>query len=142
MAILETLSFVIPGPPKGKGRPRFARQAGIAFTPKDTVMYENLVKNYFRVSYPDWVPTDKPIMIYIEAGYPIPKSMPKGKQERARDQRLSPAKTPDWENIGKIISDALNQLAYKDDRQIVDGRVRKVYTEAPETAVVIKVMDE
>ena len=28
---------------------------------------------------------------------------------------ISPTKKPDWDNIGKIVSDALNKFAYKDD---------------------------
>ena len=32
----------------------------------------------------------------------------------------------DWDNYGKSITDALNKIAYKDDRQISDGRVVKV----------------
>lgn len=32
----------------------------------------------------------------------------------------------DWDNYGKTIGDALNRIAYADDCQIVDGRVRKL----------------
>lgn len=32
----------------------------------------------------------------------------------------------DWDNYGKSITDSLNNIAYKDDRQITDGRVLKV----------------
>lgn len=31
----------------------------------------------------------------------------------------------DWDNIGKSVCDALNELIWADDRQIVDGRVLK-----------------
>lgn len=32
----------------------------------------------------------------------------------------------DWDNIGKLVSDALNGVFWEDDRQIVDGRVQKL----------------
>lgn len=32
----------------------------------------------------------------------------------------------DWDNYGKAICDGLNGIAYDDDRQIIDARVRKV----------------
>lgn len=33
--------------------------------------------------------------------------------------------TRDWDNIGKNVGDSLNGVAYRDDNQVVDGRVRK-----------------
>lgn len=35
----------------------------------------------------------------------------------------------DWDNFGKLVSDALNGTAFVDDGQIVDARVRKWYVE-------------
>lgn len=32
----------------------------------------------------------------------------------------------DWDNYAKSICDGLNGIAYEDDRQIIDGRVRKI----------------
>lgn len=42
------ISFAVPGEPKGKARPRTVQIAGHAstYTPKETVMYENLVRLY------------------------------------------------------------------------------------------------
>lgn len=34
---------------------------------------------------------------------------------------------PDWDNIGKIVSDAFNKLLWKDDAQVADSRVVKRY---------------
>ena len=51
---------------------------------------------------------------------------------------IRPTKKPDWDNSGKIIADSLNEIAYKDDSQIVDGMVRKFYGETPKVIVVIK----
>ncbi len=39
---------------------------------------------------------------------------------------LSGGTEPDWDSLGKGICDGLNKIAYEDDRQIIDGRVRKV----------------
>ena len=43
--------FVVLGEPKGKGRPRVVNKNGFskAYTPKDTVAYENLVKMEYRM---------------------------------------------------------------------------------------------
>ena len=42
------VEFIIPGQPKGKGRPRMSTRTGVAYTPKDTVMYENLVRMMYQ----------------------------------------------------------------------------------------------
>lgn len=40
------IAFTIPGPPQGKARARTCRN-GHSYTPKNTVLYENLVKTEF-----------------------------------------------------------------------------------------------
>ena len=50
---------------------------------------------------------------------------------------ISPTKKPDWDNIGKIISDALNKFAFKDDSQITDVRILKKYAQSPKFVVQI-----
>lgn len=61
-------------------------------------------------------------------------------------QRLRPSAPPrpsgaryDWDNFGKLASDALLRLAFQDDGQIVDGRVRKWYADdgAPRWVVTV-----
>jgi len=36
----------------------------------------------------------------------------------------------DWDNIAKSACDALNQIAYIDDKQIIDGRCRKFFCQS------------
>ena len=40
---------------------------------------------------------------------------------------ISPTKKPDIDNIAKIILDALNKLAFKDDNQITKLEIEKKY---------------
>ena len=42
------------------------------------------------------------------------------------------------DNVVKIIADSLNQVAYRDDTQIVDQQCRKFYSENPRVEVSIK----
>lgn len=56
-----------------------------------------------------------------------------------RDAIIMP-KRPDGDNLLKMVGDALNGIVWKDDGQIVDGRVRKFYHEiggAPRTEITI-----
>jgi Holliday junction resolvase RusA-like endonuclease len=38
-------------------------------------------------------------------------------------------KKPDWDNIGKIVSDSLNDILYDDDKQLWDVRVIKKFND-------------
>ena len=133
--------FVIPGPPKGKGRPRFSQVAGHAkaTTPKDTVLYENLVRTEYQrqcgeARFEDGSMLDLRVVAY----YPIPSSKSKKQQRLMEAGVIRPTTKPDNDNILKIIADSLNQIAYKDDAQVVDTQVRKFYSRRPRVAVVIR----
>lgn len=49
--------------------------------------------------------------------------------------QLNPTKKPDCDNIVKIICDALNGIAYKDDAQITLVQIRKKYADVPQVEV-------
>lgn len=55
---------------------------------------------------------------------------------------IRPTKKPDWDNIGKIVTDALNGVAYHDDAQIVDAQVRKFYSKDPRVEIIIQDIPE
>ena len=55
---------------------------------------------------------------------------------------IRPTKKPDMDNVIKIIADALNKIAYRDDTQIVDCQVRKFYSEKPRVEVMIQTIDK
>ena len=42
------------------------------------------------------------------------------------------------DNIGKLINDSLNGLAYTDDRQIVEEKIEKFYSDRPRVEVQIE----
>ena len=130
------ISFVVHGKPLAKQRPRFTR-AGHAYTPGDTVVYENLIRTSFSQKYPDHVPLTCPVKMRINAYYPVASSWSKKKVREALDGNIRPAK-PDWDNVGKIVSDALNQIAYVDDAQVYDCTVRKIYSTMPRVEVAIE----
>ena len=134
------VDFVIHGKPFAKQRPKFTK-TGHAYTPDSTVIYENLVRTCFSQKYPEHVPLTCPVRMTIRAYYPIAESWPKKKKAAALIGWLKPAK-PDWDNVGKIVSDALNQIAYADDAQIWDCHVMKVYDTVPRVEVQIEWEDE
>lgn len=70
-----------------------------------------------------------PVFIAITAYHPIPKSANKADRAAMESNARLPMRKPDADNIGKIILDALNGVAYKDDSQVVGLLVLKRYGE-------------
>lgn len=135
---MNQIKFTIPGPPKGKGRPRVVNRGGFskAYTPKDTVAYENLVKLEYDYQVKNFrFLDDAQLDMRIHAFYEIPKSVSKKKRGLMLGGIMRPTKKPDMDNVVKIIADSLNQIAYKDDTQIVDCQCRKFYSEEPRVEV-------
>ena len=133
-----TVKFTVLGEPRGKQRPRVTRK-GNTYTPAETVQYENLVGMEYRRQCGDYrFPDDAALDMRIMAYYAIPKSASKKKRQEMLEHRIRPLKKSDWDNVGKIIADSLNEIAYKDDVQIVDGQVRKFYSSEPRVVVTIQ----
>lgn len=64
--------------------------------------------------------------------------MSKKKRAAMLAGEILPTKKPDYDNIEKIISDALNGVAFYDDAQIVSSGLIKVYGEIPRVEVEIR----
>lgn len=120
--------FDILGKPQGKGRPRFARN-GKPYTPAATAEYETRVANLYMNTSGQYF-GEKPLRMILNVFYEVPKSTSKKRRQEIFDTGELPAKKPDADNIAKVICDALNGIAYKDDAQIVELQVIKKYTPA------------
>lgn len=138
----KSISFNIPGEPQGKGRPRFSTRGGFVktYTPENTASYENFVKVCYLNEFHDFKIKGE-IEAEIYAYFPIPKNFSKKKRQLASYGEIRPAKKPDCDNIAKIILDSLNGIAYEDDRQIIDLKVAKFYSDDPHVNVTLSFRD-
>lgn len=127
--------IVVEGKIKGKARPRFSRKTGKAFTPGDTISYENWIKHCYKEQ--DGRYLEGAINARIIAYYKIPKSYSKKRVQGILEGLELPIKKPDADNIAKIILDSLNGIAFYDDSQVVKLTVIKRWTEAVERVEVI-----
>ena len=133
----DVREFIIHREPKGKQRVRVTR-SGHAYTPNDTTTYEGIVRSEYWTKYQDVKPFLGPVRVSIVAFYEIPSSWSNRKKEQAAKMEIMPTKKPDCDNVAKMICDALNGCAYKDDAQVVNLNVLKAYTsDLPFVAVTI-----
>ena len=121
------IQFKIPGPPVGKQRPRVTRHG--TYTPQKTAEYEKLVQDIYKINrFPK---LEGYLSMSVSAYYPIPKSTSKKKKDMMLKGILLPDKKPDVDNVLKCICDALNKVAYDDDKQIISMNIVKYYSENP-----------
>ena len=77
------------------------------------------------------------LKVEVDAYYGIPKSASQKKRRQMLGGDIRPTKKPDSDNVLKAICDSLNGIAYRDDAQVVDCIVRKLYSDAPRVEVTI-----
>jgi Holliday junction resolvase RusA-like endonuclease len=97
------LSFVISGPPVGKGRPRLGK-GGHVHTPQQTAIYEKTVKVYAlrAMALARWQRVDSGrIAVLLRVYWPD-------------------ARRRDLDNVAKCATDAMNLVVFKDDSQITE----------------------
>ncbi len=82
-------------------------------------------------------PNDVPLDMRIKAFMEVPESDSLKQRAQKLSSEIRPIKRPDWDNIGKIVSDALNNVAYHDDAQIVDTQIWKFYSDNPRVEITI-----
>lgn len=124
------LLFRVNGIPQGKARPRFTK-AGRSYTPANTRRYEADVREAAlkAAAIQGYTKADKhaALAVSITAWFPVPASWPKKKRAAAMSGDIYPTAKPDADNIAKAILDALNGIAFHDDKQVA-GRIGKRYT--------------
>lgn len=101
--------------PVAKQRPRFGK--GRTYTPKETRKAEAIIKGIASRSLRGFKPYDEPIQVDWRFVLPRPK----------KPKFSYPACKPDLDNLVKLVSDALNGIAWVDDSRIVQQSELKMY---------------
>lgn len=127
---MNGVTITLAGPPRGKGRPRFARATGRAYTDAATQNYEAALRIAAQEAMGDMPPFDGPLHVEVIADLPIPTSWSRRKRLDAVNGAVVPTVKPDVDNLLKCI-DALNGVVWNDDKQIVVATVHKWYAEKP-----------
>lgn len=123
--------FEMIGDIVGKARPRMNTRTGRAYTPTNTKLYEYSLRQWFIREYPNFIPIETRVKVTIIAYFGIPKSTSKKKEAEMLQGNISPTKKPDADNIIKIVLDAMNKFAFKDDTQVTKLEIEKKYDNTP-----------
>lgn len=131
--------ITIPVKPRPQARPRFfVRQAGLryfvgAYDPKQCKTFKEVVAWYAKlkaIEYNLKEPLGCPIAISL--------TFHMGKEKKGRSSYHT--KKPDVDNLAKAVKDALRGIIYRDDSQIVEAHLYKLYGE-PMIIITIKTLE-
>jgi Holliday junction resolvase RusA-like endonuclease len=131
------------------GRTRFITDVGVKkifihqYPDPATAAYEKMLKEYagLLMNRSHNQPAQGPVCLIVHSFREIPVSWSKTDQARALAGNIRPTSRPDWDNYGKI-TDALNEVVWKDDSQVVDGRSLKYYSDRPALRIEVREMIE
>lgn len=127
---MQHVYFEVKGNPVPKARARTVRKGGRtwSFTPKKVAVWEKLVKEEASKHFNQ--PLTGPIQVSIIFYMDRPES---------RRKDIWVPTTPDLDNLEKAILDALNGVAYEDDRYVVAKNAQKRYIRRDEPRVCVRV---
>jgi Holliday junction resolvase RusA-like endonuclease len=129
------LLFSVEGDPVGKQRPRFAR--GRTYTPTKTLVYENAIKAQAASAMGASEPLETPVAVYIYANYKVPASYSKQRRSDCLNGLERP-KVNDIDNVCKCVLDAMNDVVYVDDKQVVSLHATKRFDTIASVHVCVK----
>ncbi len=128
----------IPGQPQGKGRPKFVRATGRAYTPKGTAEWERSAAMIARAAW-SRAPLDGLVVVEVQAVFARPKRLLRKKDSAAR---IPCDVKPDIDNVVKCALDALVMAGVlRDDKQVFRVMAEKMFagkTEGPCVEITIQ----
>lgn len=139
---MTSIAFTVPGPVRGKGRPR-TRVVGnhaMIYTDGKTRNYEGEVKAVAARAMGDAPLLLGPLGVDMIIRFLPPESTSKAKVRRMLAGLDRPTKKPDADNVLKVM-DALNGVVFRDDAQVCTVRLQKVYAATPGLDVLIFTLD-
>lgn len=141
----DAIVFFVPGEPRGKARARstvMTRRDGSVvmgkngrpvvrhYTPDKTVQGERGIATWFRDAHTGPM-MECPVILLIEVMHVPTQTWPTWKRSMVADQSMLPVTKPDGDNIRKLVKDALNKVAWRDDTQVVMAIDLKRYHHSP-----------
>jgi Holliday junction resolvase RusA-like endonuclease len=134
---MDPITISLPGPPHGKGRPRFA-PGGRVYTDQKTQAYEQALAWQAKKEMAGKTPFEGPISVSVGAFIAIPESWSEKKKQAAIRGEIKAVCVPDADNLIKSALDGLNGIVFKDDRQVIEVMAIKKFSVQPSLVVTVR----
>lgn len=83
-------------------------------------------------------PLSCPVELTIAFFMPIPKQASKALRTQMINRVILPDKRPDEDNLAYLVTNALKEIVYDDDKRICAKHVYKFYGETPKTVIKVR----
>jgi len=136
-------TFVLYLNPIPKGRPRFNTKTKRVYTPERTKTFQNEVRKLVCLNlgqYFDYPMFEKGVPVCVSLDFVYQRTLDLSKK-RYKDILIWREIGDDIDNLVKSVLDALNDVLWADDRQVVEIRARKLWAkkgEEPRICLVVK----
>ncbi len=118
----------LEGKPEGKGRPRFG-QGGRVFTPQATKLAEGRIIDAWTNAGQPRIDGPVELHVWLEVARPKGHFRKDGSLSAEGSRKPLPTgKKPDVDNALKLVMDALNGRAYRDDVDVVYASVNRKWS--------------
>ena len=136
---MTTISFTIFQIPTGKKAAHHTK-SGITYSSKEQRYNANsLMTEMMQYRPPE--PITDPIILDVQAYFPIPVSKPAWFREAALDGLIQHDKKPDADNVLKMLNDCMQTLQFiKNDSQIFRVHCKKGYSDKPRWEIQIRIV--
>lgn len=136
---MKRIEFSVDGV-MGKQRPRarFMKGHAVIYTPKETKDFEKKIAQAYLDAGGEKFDEDVPLRILVMIYHGIPKGTSKKKRELMLNQMVRPMKTPDPDNVIKIVADGIQGVAYDNDKQVVECEAKKFWDETDHMTIIVR----
>lgn len=145
-AMMEPLSMWVSGVPKGQPRPKACKRGAHAgvYDPGTANEWKNLIYNQSKKFVPS-EPLEGPLRVDLTFYFPRPLAHYRTGKRSFELRPGSPVyhtSKPDRDNSDKCVLDQLTVLRFwRDDSQVCDGRIRKLYDNGRGPGCLIKISE-
>lgn len=121
----DCITFTVPG--QIVAWQRAGNSGGAYYTQPKTKTYQSHIAWCAKAAQVKVI--EGPVRLLVVAYMPIPAKTPKKLRAAMLEKSVRPETKPDCDNIIKTVADALNGIAYKDDKVVTDMAISKFYAE-------------
>ena len=139
----RVVSFAVLGRPVRWQRPKVVVRHGRQFTINEKE-HEAAKKHIAMLARLAWKgpPVTGPVILRVDCIFAIPSSWPKAVGQAAREGRVPYIQDPDYDQLVKMVMDALVAIVFVDDNQVVSTPGGKRYGTPTRTEITIHVLDQ
>ena len=129
--------FVVHGDPIPQKQTRFTTVGGFPRTYDPSKKDKERIQWQIRPFAPE-KPLDGPVELTIVFFLPIPKHVSKSLRLQMINRVILPDKKPDEDNLAYLITNALKEIVYDDDKRVCAKHVYKFYGSDPKTVIRVR----